>query len=130
MHKEEVELFLKRARNFLEGAKQRFERKDWDLTCFLAEQSVQLFLKAIILEKGGEFPRTHSLRQLFSILNNLMQNQELKYDRKSLLLLEGAYLNSRYINFLYSKEDAEEILNIVQEVLDLVRNVRNNETTS
>ena len=129
MHKEEVELFLKRARNFLEGAKQRFERQDWDLTCFMAEQSAQLFLKAIILEKGGEFPRTHSLRQLFSILSNLIQNHELKYDRKSLLLLESAYLNSRYINFSYNKEDAVEILKIVEEVLVLVGNVRNNEKT-
>jgi len=129
MHREEVELFLKRARNFLEGAKQRFERQDWDLTCFMAEQSVQLFLKAIILEKGGEFPRTHSLRQLFSILSNLIQNHELKYDRKSLLLLESAYLNSRYINFSYNKEDAVEILKIVEEVLVLVGNVRNNEKT-
>jgi len=95
MHKEEVELFLKRARNFLEGAKERFEKNDWDLTCFMAEQSVQLFLKATILEKGGEFPRTHSLRQLFSILSNLIEKSELKYDRKSLLFLESAYLNSR-----------------------------------
>ena len=129
MHREEVELFLKRARNFLEGAKQRFERQDWDLTCFMAEQSAQLFLKAIILEKGGEFPRTHSLRQLFSILSNLIQNHKLKYDRKSLLLLESAYLNSRYINFSYNKEDAVEILKIVEEVLVLVGNVRNNEKT-
>lgn len=129
MHREEVELFLKRARNFLEGAKQRFERQDWDLTCFMAEQSAQLFLKAIILEKGGEFPRTHSLRQLFSILSNLIQNHELKYDRKSLLLLESAYLNSRYINFSYNKEDAVEILKIVEEVLVLIGNVRNNEKT-
>lgn len=130
MHKEEVELFLRRARNFLEGAKERYKKDDWDLTCFMAEQSAQLFLKAVILEKRGEFLRTHSLRQSFSILANLIQNYELKYDRKSLLLLEGAYLNSRYINFSYNKEDAEEILNIVQEVLDLVGNVRNNEKTS
>jgi len=37
MHKEEVELFLKRARNFLDGAKERFQKEDWDLTCFMAE---------------------------------------------------------------------------------------------
>ena len=130
MHKEEVELFLRRASNFLEGAKERFEKNDWDLTCFMAEQSVQLFLKAIILEKGGEFPRTHSLRQLFSILSNLIEKSKLKYDRKSLMFLESAYLNSRYINFSYNKEDAEEILKIVEEVIDLVRNVRNNEKSS
>jgi hypothetical protein len=27
MHKDEVELFLKRAKNFLDGAKERFQKK-------------------------------------------------------------------------------------------------------
>ncbi len=62
MHKEEIELFLKRPRNFLDGAKERFQKEDWDLTCFMAEQSVQILLKAIILEMGGEIPKTHSIR--------------------------------------------------------------------
>ena len=67
MHKDEVELFLKRAGNFLDGAKERFQKEDCDLTCFMAEQSVQLITKAIILEKG-ELPKTHSIRKLFAIL--------------------------------------------------------------
>ncbi|RLI68900.1 MAG: hypothetical protein DRP02_11680 [Candidatus Gerdarchaeota archaeon] len=49
LHKEEVELLLKRSKNFYDGAKQRFEKGDWDLACFLAEQSVQLYLEACIL---------------------------------------------------------------------------------
>ena len=28
MHKDEVELFLKRAKNFLDGAKERFQKED------------------------------------------------------------------------------------------------------
>lgn len=65
MHKEEVKLFLKRADNFLDGTKQRYQKDDWDLTCFLAEQSVQLFVKATILEISGEIPKTHSIRKPF-----------------------------------------------------------------
>ena len=103
MHKEEIELFLKRARNFLDGAKERFQKEDWDLTCFMAEQSVQLFIKAIILEKSGE------------------------YDRKTLIFLESAYLNSRYFSFVYEKEDAKEALKIAVEVKDLVENVRDDD---
>lgn len=106
MHKEEVELFLKRAENFLEGAKERFQKNDWDLTCFMAEQSVQLIIKATILEKGGEIPKTHSIRKLFGMLYQLTNNEVFNYDRKALIFLESAYLNTRYFNFKYEKEDA------------------------
>ena len=127
MHKEEIGLFLKRVRNFLDGAKERFQKKDWDLTCFMAEQSVQLFIKAIILEKSGEVPKTHSIRKLFGLTHQLTKDEVFKYDRKALLFLESAYLNSRYFSFAYEKEDAEEALKIALEVKDLVENVRNDD---
>ena len=127
MHKEEIELFLKRARNFLDGAKERFQKEDWDLTCFMAEQSVQLFIKAIILEKGGEVPKTHSIRKLFGLLYQLTEDEVFKYDRKALLFLESAYLNSRYFSFVYEEEDAKEALKIAVEVKNLVENVRNDD---
>ena len=123
MHKEEVELFLKRAENFLDGAKERFQKEDWDLTCFMAEQSVQLYVKASILEKGGEIPKTHSIRKLFGLLYQLTKNNVFKYDRKALIFLESAYLNSRYFSFTYEKEDAEEALKIAEEVKKIVRNI-------
>jgi len=120
MHKEEIELFLKRARNFLDGANERFQKEDWDLTCFMAEQSVQLFIKAKILEKGGEFPKTHSIRKIFGMLYQLTKEKVFKYDRKALIFLESAYLNSRYFSFTYEKEDAKEALKIAEEVKNLV----------
>jgi len=127
MHKEEVELFLKRAENFLEGAKERFQKNDWDLTCFMAEQSVQLIMKATILEKGGEIPKTHSIRKLFGMLYQLTKNEVFNYDRKALIFLESAYLNTRYFNFKYEKEDAEEALKIAEEVKGYVRDARDDD---
>ncbi|NVM45550.1 MAG: HEPN domain-containing protein [Candidatus Lokiarchaeota archaeon] len=127
MHKDEVELFLKRAKNFLDGAKERFQKEDWDLTCFMAEQSVQLITKAFILEKGGELPKTHSIRKLFALLYQLTEKNVFKYDRKALLFLESAYLNSRYFSFMYEKEDAEEALIIAEDIKKVVKNVRINE---
>jgi HEPN domain-containing protein len=124
MHKDEVELFLKRAKNFLDGAKERFQKEDWDLTCFMAEQSVQLISKAKILEKGGELPKTHSIRKLLALLYQLTENDDFKYNRKALLFLESAYLNSRYFSFNYEKEDAEEAIRIAEEILKIVENVR------
>lgn len=127
MHKEEVELFLKRAKNFLDGAKERYQKEDWDLTCFMAEQSVQLSIKANILEKGGEVPKTHSIRKLFGLLYQLTKNDVFKYDRKALIFLESAYLNSRYFSFVYEKEDAKEALKIAEEVKKIVENVRDDD---
>ena len=127
MHKDEVELFLNRAKNFLDGAKERFQKGDWDLTCFMAEQSVQLLMKAVILEKGGEVPKTHSIRNLFGLLYHITKEEKLKYDRKALIFLESAYLNSRYFSFTYEKEDAEEALKIVSEVKKIVEHVRNDD---
>jgi len=127
MHKDEVELFLNRAKNFLDGAKERFQKGDWDLTCFMAEQSVQLLMKAVILEKGGEVPKTHSIRKLFGLLYHITKEEKLKYDRKALIFLESAYLNSRYFSFSYEKEDAEEALKIVAEVNKIVEHVRNDD---
>ncbi len=114
MYKEEIEFLLKRAINFLDGARERFKKEDWDLTCFMAEQSVQLFMKATILEKGGEMPKTHSIRKLFGLLYQLTKEKVFKYDRKALIFLESAYLNSRYFNFVYEKDDASEALKIAE----------------
>jgi HEPN domain-containing protein len=125
MHKEEVELFLKRAKNFLDGAKERFQKEDWDLTCFMAEQSVQLLINAIILEKGGEIPKTHSIRKLFGLSYQLTKDKAFKYDRKALIFLESAYLNSRYFNFVYEREGAKEALKIAEEVKRNVEIIRN-----
>jgi HEPN domain-containing protein len=83
------------------------QKGDWDLTCFLAEQSVQLFIKSNIFEISGEFSKTHSIRKLFGILPQLTENKAFNYDRKALLFLESAYLNSRYFDFSYEKEDAK-----------------------
>lgn len=125
MHKEEVELFLKRAKNFLDGAKERFQKEDWDLTCFMAEQSVQLLINAIILEKEGEIPKTHSIRKLFGLSYQLTKDKAFKYDRKALIFLESAYLNSRYFNFVYEREGAKEALKIAEEVKRNVEIIRN-----
>lgn len=120
MHEEEIKLLQKRALNFLDSAKERFQKEDWDLVCFMAEQAVQLFLKSLILKEIGEIPKTHSIRKLLGIINQ-MKEQNIKFERKELLFLENAYLNSRYFNFLYNKEDAELAIRIAEEILNLFK---------
>ena len=123
MHKEEIDLLIKRSKEFLDAAKERIKKKSWDLACFMAEQAVQLFLKAIILETGGEYPRTHSLRELFAMIGFLTEN-EIKYDRKALAFLEGAYFSLRYLSITYNEEDARNAIKTAEEVVNIVENVR------
>ncbi|MBD3216003.1 MAG: HEPN domain-containing protein [Candidatus Lokiarchaeota archaeon] len=122
--KEKVDLFFERAENFLKGAQERFEDRDWDLACFMAEQSAQLYLKAFILEKTGDFPKTHSIKGLFGTLYNLTKDNRFKYDRQKLRFLEAAYFNARYFTISYDEKDAEDALKIVKEVKKLVGSLR------
>jgi len=119
MHASMPELLKRRATGFLNSAIERLNAGDYDLACFMCEQAVQLYLKGKILELSGEIPRTHSIRQLLSILSQLLEKQ-IEFDRKSVIFLENAYINARYLSFVYEREDAEEAIKIAREVISLV----------
>jgi HEPN domain-containing protein len=57
---------------------------------FMAEQATQLYIKAIILETGGEYPRTHSIRELIVMLGFLT-------NRKSNLIEEHLHFSKVHI---------------------------------
>ncbi|MEM2896982.1 MAG: HEPN domain-containing protein [Candidatus Bathyarchaeia archaeon] len=67
MRGEEIERLLKRSGEFNDAAEFHYSRKSFDLAAFNLEQALQLFLKAKLLEKGIEFPKTHTLRKLRKI---------------------------------------------------------------
>ena len=41
---------------------------NYDLVCFLAQQSIEKFLKALLCENGVPFPKTHDLNALAALL--------------------------------------------------------------
>ncbi len=47
IHRVEIEVLKNRSLRFLEEAKFALERKYYDVACFLAEQSLQLYLKSL-----------------------------------------------------------------------------------
>ena len=49
LHKEEAKLLRSRSLRMLAHAEECLRSKDYDLAAFLAEQSVQLYLKSVIL---------------------------------------------------------------------------------
>jgi len=66
--REEYEHLLRRSREFYETAILQLEKGFYGLAAFSLEQSLRLFLKAKMLERGVDYPRTHSVRRLFGDL--------------------------------------------------------------
>lgn len=122
-----VNLFLKRAKNFHEAAKDQFNKGNYDLACFLSEQALQLYLKATILYLTGELLRTHSIRTLlaniFEVTNDKFFKEFSKKHRFILKLMEQAYVATRYLPTTFSAEDADAMIRVVDEVVSHVNEI-------
>lgn len=120
-HIDEVRLLRKRAKSFFARALESLNSGDYDLAAFLSEQSAQLYLKSVLLEKIGDYPRVHSILTLASILKKIPDCKDLAEfleERKvEVRLLEDAYIASRYLFREYVKEEAETLVNFAKEVL-------------
>lgn len=119
-HIDEVKILRKRAKSFLLRAIECLNSKDYDLASFLSEQAVQLYLKSILLEEIGDYPRTRSISVLISILKKLTNyNLLLKFleeKRNEIRFMEDAYIASRYLVREYT-ESAKTLVDIAKEVL-------------
>ncbi len=100
------------------------------MAVFLAEQSVQLYLKSVILELTGEVPRTHSVRQLLHMLRSLLSGaseviDEFTRKHRGLLTgLEDAYLASRYLFRAYERDESEELVKFAGKVIRFVEDLK------
>jgi HEPN domain-containing protein len=126
---EEYEALLRRSDGFLETALMQARAGMYDLAVFSLEQSLQLFLKATLLRVGSDYPRTHSVRRLLELLTEVTGRSELRElaSRYSVELgaLEDAYISSRYIPRIYTKDEFERLRAVVEEVRSNVeRSVR------
>jgi len=124
---EEFEVLLRRSESFYVTALLQAERGMYDLAVFSLEQSLQLFLKAALLKKGVDFPRTHGVRRLLNMLAELTGSDEIKqlqtYHGLELGILEDAYIVSRYFPRSYSGEEFEKLRAAVERVKTVVGGV-------
>ena len=131
-HREEVELIRRRAFDCLYMARVALETERFDIAVFLAEQAAQLFLKAIILERTGEMPRTHRIRELLGILRAIFPEKSslienfVRENRQYLSSLEDAYTASRYLFREYEPDEANDFINFARQVIDFGENLRSN----
>jgi len=127
-HLDEVESLLKRSREFLETASYQANNGFYDVAAFSLEQSLQLFLKAKLIQNGVEYPRHRGVRTLMEILIKVLTD-ETKTLLKGILdkyllelgMLEDAYVSSRYLTREFRKEEIEKLKEAVEAVM---RNVR------
>jgi len=125
----EVDLLRNRSLRMLSSARRSLLDRDYDIAAFMADQAVQLYLKAVILELTGEVPRVHAVRQLMYALKELLGKSNLFDDfvreKRSLLIrLEEAYISSRYLPREYEREEAEELINFSEKVIEFVKSVK------
>ncbi|MEM5791031.1 MAG: HEPN domain-containing protein [Candidatus Aenigmatarchaeota archaeon] len=113
--KKEEELLKRRALDFLNNAKELFRKKIFDISSFNIEQFCQLYLKYKLFKKVGEFPKTHSIRDLLVELGKVSKKKNeiekfLKSNISVIKNLENAYITSRYIPIEFEELEVEEML--------------------
>lgn len=118
---DEIRKLKERSRKFKDAAEFHFSRGDYDLAAFNLEQSLQLLLKAKLLEGGVEFPKIHGLRRLFLMLGESIDKLEKfkKFEARYSLefaSLEDAYITARYFPREFKKEELERLKKFVEEV--------------
>lgn len=120
----EVRRLKERAREALEVAKSALSMGNNNIAVLLADISLQLYLKAVLMEKVGGYPRTHSLRELLGYLAAHLGSDRLKefarVNRARLSALEDAYVTSRYGSKVFYAEDAEDAVKLVEESIEVV----------
>ncbi len=129
MSQDEMTLLRDKALRMLRSARKSLDDGDYDIAAFMAEQGAQLYVKSLIFEHTGEIPRVHALRQLIMLLRELVEDQEavdefVRKERSLLIRLEEAYLSSRYVARPYDRQEAEELVEFAEGVLDFVRSLK------
>lgn len=125
MRKDEIERLLKRSKEFKDAAEFHYSRKSFDLAAFNLEQALQLFLKANLLKKGIEFPKTRTLRKLFLLLGESLERLEefkafVVENSLEFASLEDAYITARYFPREFEKEEVERLKKFVEKVIEIV----------
>lgn len=91
----------------------------FDTIAFHCQQATEKYLKAMLVNSGVDFQRTHNLIFLLDLLSQKMALSEDTYDKA--ILLNGFSVQIRYPNknIYLTKEELELSINIAQEFRNL-----------
>ncbi len=117
--KKMIKDWLKKATNFKENAILAKENKLYDVACFSAQQAVELLLKGIIVGNSGSRPFTHSLIELYEIIEAIDLGKFPKEIIDCLRTLANHYLQARYPDSRFTEYTLEETENAIKCLEDI-----------
>ena len=129
MSSEDFAQFLaQKSDRFLLTAKLQIEEEFYDLATFSLQQSLELTLKSILLSSAGDYPRSHSLRDLLKLTyeSSVGTCREktyflLRQYTFQLNMLEDAYSTSRYFQKSFDEEDVKKLYEITEVITNELR---------
>lgn len=109
------------AENDWKAAKLLFKGKKppTTVTCYHAQQSAEKYLKAMLVAKKVDFPKTHDLSTINMICNN--NGIFTGFSTESLTILTDHAVTARYPGDMPTIEDAKESLEIAEGVRKFAR---------
>jgi HEPN domain-containing protein len=94
---------------------------NYDAVCFHAQQCAEKYLKAAIIDKEKEFPRTHDLLMLLDIL--LPHEPALEVFRSDLTALSAIGIEVRYPGTCADQEDAAVAIKTAEAIRTAMRRI-------
>lgn len=120
---DEVQTLRRRAQEFLSQAKSALEQGYYDISSLFSEQAAQLYLKSVLLQRVGDYPRTYNLKLLLTEILKLAPSETLdafiRENRIRISALEDTYIMARYTTKSYTAEDAEEFVKLADEIIKI-----------
>ena len=99
-----IDKLKEKSKRLYENAKLLERKKDYTFAIFMLEQSLQLFLKAKLMEVYGNFPKIHDIRELLKILSKKNPNLKKYVNKIEIDILNEVYIGARYSINEYSYE--------------------------
>ena len=119
--KQETGRWVRKAEADLEGANALAQavRPYHDLICFHCQQSAEKYLKALLIEQGTSFAKTHRLEELLLLL--VPHDASLKKLRRALVTLSRYAVDYRYPDENATKREAVAALRQAMKVREQIR---------
>ncbi len=120
----------------MRSARLRVEWGDYDLACLDVGQSLQLYLKAVIMELFGLETRTHGILEHLAILRRELDKagytdlailiSDIVREKRSIIdLIDESYIMARYaLEPRYQPEDAMRAINLAESIIEVLEKVR------
>lgn len=114
---------IERSERFMKSAERDIEDGYLDVASFSINQSLELFVKAMLLKLTGDYPHIHNLKLLLrSLSDNSNINFRGKIDRilaerdLEISLIQDAYVTSRYFVSNISEATLRKLKMTVKEI--------------